>query len=302
MRRAGIAIGLALLALSGCKKREADKARAAPAPLLGSVTVEDRTAPGARPPGVTIDTTALAATARAKLLEAKVFSGVAHDGGAGQGPVARVRIDVGIEEVAVQDKAAARAGLRLRIDTRPAGVAPDHYNEDVQAGAETTYATSPPPDRPEIFSKLVSRASADLLTGYLQRQRLWTGSAADLRSAIEVGTGDTRVEAIRIVGERRLESEVPILLKLLGDPDEPVRDAALGALVAMKERRAVAELAKNRSMRDRREMRKILDAMAALGGPEAADYLSFVADGHEDEEIRAMAKAALERLKRRETP
>jgi hypothetical protein len=51
-------------------------------------------------------------------------------------------------------------------------------------------------------------------------------------------------------------------------------------------------------MRDRREMRKILDAIAMLGGQEAAEYLSFVADAHEDEEIRQMAKQALERLKR----
>jgi hypothetical protein len=52
-------------------------------------------------------------------------------------------------------------------------------------------------------------------------------------------------------------------------------------------------------MRDRREMRKIVDALAALGGQEAADYLSFVADAHEDEEIRNMARAALVRLRGR---
>jgi hypothetical protein len=51
-------------------------------------------------------------------------------------------------------------------------------------------------------------------------------------------------------------------------------------------------------MKDSREMRKIVDALAALGGQEAADYLSFVADAHDDEEIRNMAKAALLRLKR----
>ena len=52
-------------------------------------------------------------------------------------------------------------------------------------------------------------------------------------------------------------------------------------------------------MRDRREMRKILDAIALLGGDEAADYLGFVADGHEDPEIRALATAARQRLLRR---
>jgi hypothetical protein len=39
--------------------------------------------------------------------------------------------------------------------------------------------------------------------------------------------------------------------------------------------------------------------MATLGGDEAMEYLSFVADAHENEEIKAMAKRALERMKRR---
>jgi hypothetical protein len=46
-------------------------------------------------------------------------------------------------------------------------------------------------------------------------------------------------------------------------------------------------------------MRKIIDALASLGGQEATDYLSFVADAHEDEEIRNMAKAALLRSRSR---
>ena len=44
---------------------------------------------------------------------------------------------------------------------------------------------------------------------------------------------------------------------------------------------------------------KILDAIATLGGREAQEYLSFVAETHDDAEIRAMAKAAIERLSRR---
>jgi HEAT repeat protein len=108
-----------------------------------------------------------------------------------------------------------------------------------------------------------------------------------------------QIEAIRAVAERKLTAEVPTLLRLLSHDDEAVRDAALGALVDLRDRRAVSELAKQRSMRDRREMRKILDAIATLGGQEAAEYLSFVADAHEDEEIKRMAKQALDRLKRR---
>ena len=107
-------------------------------------------------------------------------------------------------------------------------------------------------------------------------------------------------EAIRIAGERQLRDEVPTLLKLLGDDDESVRDAALGALIAMRDRRAVRELTQSRSLRDRREMRKIIEAISILGGQEADEYLSFVAATHDDDEIRTEAAAARARLQRRE--
>jgi hypothetical protein len=67
----------------------------------------------------------------------------------------------------------------------------------------------------------------------------------------------------------------------------------------MKERRAVSVLAASRSMRDRREMRKIVEAIALLGGAEAVSYLEFVADSNEDEELQGLAKRSLERLRKR---
>jgi HEAT repeat protein len=101
------------------------------------------------------------------------------------------------------------------------------------------------------------------------------------------------------VGERRLQDQAPILLKLLSDPDETTRDTALGALIALHDRRAVTELANTRSLRDRREMRKIIAAIALLGGQEADDYLSFVAASHDDDEIRAAAASARAELQKR---
>ena len=121
-----------------------------------------------------------------------------------------------------------------------------------------------------------------------------------VHAALAADGGELREEAIRVAGQRQLRQEIPQLLKLLNDPDEATRDAALGALIAMKERRAVTELTKSRSLRDRREMRKILEAVSLLGGQEALDYLSFVAATHDEEEIRTEAAAARARLERRE--
>jgi hypothetical protein len=48
-------------------------------------------------------------------------------------------------------------------------------------------------------------------------------------------------------------------------------------------------------------MRRILDALAALGGDDAQSYLELVSSGHEDPRIRALAAAALERMQRKAT-
>jgi hypothetical protein len=67
----------------------------------------------------------------------------------------------------------------------------------------------------------------------------------------------------------------------------------------MKDRRAVAVLTRSRSFRDRREMQKIIEAISVLGGVEALDYLSFVADAHDDPDIKTQAAEARQRLARR---
>jgi HEAT repeat protein len=155
------------------------------------------------------------------------------------------------------------------------------------------------PSRP-VLAPLVMRIARDLIDGVAARRRLQEGSPAALHAALVGDGGELREEAIRIIGERQVRAEVPALLKLLDDQDETVRDAALGALISLKERRAVRVLTESRSLRDRREMRKIIEAISILGGQEADEYLSFVAATHDDDEIRAAATAARARLQRRE--
>jgi hypothetical protein len=295
-----LSFSLAVLCAGGlaCKRTKSPPADPAkPIPALGPVTVTDLTPPPARPEGVEIDTAALAQQVRKALLDSGLLAGTATDAG---GKVAmRVRIELGMEDVAVETKAAARAALRLRIDTRPSEVAAGHWNEDVQAGSETQYDTTGAPNRRDIFNKLIRRTVDDLLAAYLARQRIWAGQPAALQAALKADAGELQMEAIRAVGERKLTSEAPTLLRLLEHPEESVRDAALGALVELRDRRAVGVLASQRSMRDRREMRKILDAIATLGGDEASEYLAFVAEGHDDPEIRELAAAARARMQRR---
>jgi HEAT repeat protein len=147
----------------------------------------------------------------------------------------------------------------------------------------------------------VLRIAGDLIDSYVSRRQLERGPPTAVHAALQADGGALRDDAIRAVGERKLRDEVPILLKLLSDPDERTRDAALGSLIALGDRRAVSELTRTRSLRDRHEMRKMIEAIAILGGQEADQYLSFVAATHDDDEIRAEAAAARARLQRRES-
>jgi len=297
MRTQVLAAAVLLMAGAACKSKTVARDAGPPdiPPVLGPVNVVDLTAE--LPPGVNLDSYALTNQLQSQLRASGVFA--ASTGDAGAQPIARVRVEFGVEEVRTDEKGAARARMRFRVDTRPSGLSAGHWNEDVEAGGETVYALKPAPDLKAVFAKLVSRMLGDLTASYLARQKIWRGSDQVVAAALASDAGEARAEAIRVVAERRLTSEVPALLRLLSSEEENVRDAALGALVELRERRAVSEIAKQRSMRDQREMRKILDAIATLGGDEAVEYLSFVADAHEDPEIKDMAKQALSRLKRR---
>jgi hypothetical protein len=289
---------LLLTLLLACKSKTAAPDAGPPdiTPALGPVSVNDLTAEA--PPGVKVDVEGLTKQLQDQLRGAGIFAAAAPND-AGTSPVARVRVDVAVEEVRSEEKGAARAHMRFRVDTRPTGLAGQHWSEDLPASGETVYPLKPAPDLKLAFSKLATRMLGDLTASYVGRQKIWRGSDKEVGAVLTSDGGEAVIEAIRVTRERHLTAQVPILLKMLSSEDENLRDAALGALVDLRERRAVTELAKQRSMRDQREMRKILDAIATLGGDEAVDYLSFVADAHEDEEIKAMAKQALERLKRR---
>jgi HEAT repeat protein len=257
---------------------------------LGPLVVDVMASPGESPD---LDRDALANQARAQLLQAGVFAGESRERKEGAS-LATVRIGLAMESVKADGKAAARAMVRLQIATRPEGVAPAHFTEDTRANVEML--TSPEAETKAVFQRLAERSVSDLLTSYLGRQKLWNADRATLHTRLQTAD-ELRVEAIRVAAARKLLDEVPTLITLLSDDDESVRDAALGALVSLRDRRAVPALTKTRSMRDMREMGKIIEALAVLGGPEALDYLAFVADAHEDEEIRLLAAAALRRAK-----
>ncbi|HET6281257.1 MAG TPA: HEAT repeat domain-containing protein [Polyangia bacterium] len=289
---------------SGCRRNRAPTAPARPA--LGSVSFRDLTPPGNAPGELSL--APIEDAVRQRLLGTGMFAPSPASDAGSSGPVVRVRGEFAIDGAVVGSKAAARAVVRMRLDTRPSDV-PGAIEEDLQGQGEQTYVI-PSHDshgedkalaaQRELYSNLVIRLARDLVDGLAAPRKLREAAPEVVHAALAADGGELRAEAIRVAGQRQLRQEIPQLLVLLNDPDEATRDAALGALIAMKERRAVTELTKSRSLRDRREMRKILEAVSLLGGQEALDYLSFVAATHDEEEIRTEAAAAKARLERRE--
>jgi hypothetical protein len=302
----------ALLAALGACKRGAPAVAAPPRTLLGAVSVNDLT-PFDKAPAH-LDTDELERVLRSRLLATGLFEGEA-DGGAPPSPtskpVTRVLVRVGIDGAEVEAKGLARARAALRLETRPSN-APGAFDENLDGVGEEIYAVPTRPGqhghgtadaggapRAALFKNLVLRVAGDLVDELGARRRLATGAPEAVAAALHADGGSLRLEAIRIVGERKLTGQGPALIALLNDPDETTRDAALGALIRLGDRKAVSELTRTRSLRDEREMRKIIEAISILGGEEADDYLSFVASSHDDEEIRAQAAAARARLERR---
>jgi hypothetical protein len=293
-------------AISGCHRKAArpPAVAAAPRPTLGALVIENLSLPHAD--GDRIDSVALERDLREALVASGMFAAAGADGGAA--PTARARIAVTAETVELGTKGEARAQVRVRVDSKPSD-APGAVSFDVGGQGVEPYTVAAKaakhggaaaqPATPSL-TVLVTHIARDLIEGVAARHRLQDGAPAAVHAALVADGGELREEAIRIAGERQLRDEVPTLLKLLGDDDESVRDAALGALIAMRDRRAVRELTNSRSLRDRREMRKIIEAISILGGQEADEYLSFVAATHDDDEIRGEAAAARARLQRRE--
>jgi len=279
-------------ACRGCTAQPALEAGEPPG--LGAVVVKAPDTVSLGPKQLRIDEGRLASEVESKLREANIF--VAPKTGAAMANV-RLTAEGFVEGSALDPVLGVK--VRLGISVRPWSKEHERYGEDVLAigQAKVDETTVLAADSP--LQRLVEHTAEDLLQAYVRRQKLWRADQSEVAVALASDDRDLRVEALRVIGKRKLGRLSASVLLLLTDADEAVRDAALGALVALGDRSVIKALADSHQMRDTREMRKVLDAIGTLGGQEAQEYLSFVAETHDDEEIRDMAKEALDRLRRR---
>jgi hypothetical protein len=293
LRHAAVVVLALGLAPAGCKKH----APAAPPPEISEVRVVYK---GQQLPGApTLDLAALTASARAAIASSSGVP-VREDGGVDSTRPRRYRLRVELEIGSAEDAASHRGNLRALVVAKlsPIGGEPGALSFEQTALAERAYTPGKPGE--PAWQAHAERAIRDCVGGVGARVKLAAGDARAIVAAIDGSDEDLRDEAITLAAERKQTAAVPALLKRLKGDDRALRDRAIGALAAIGDARAVRPLTEVAKFNDLGDLPKVLDALATIGGPEARSYLEFVASGHDNPEMRDLAKEALTHLDRRE--
>lgn len=156
-----------------------------------------------------------------------------------------------------------------------------------QTGDEALRATAI-----QILGRRRERLAIPVLVGLIRdtgSRRQDALAAESPRVARDAGTEQIKQAVVRA---QRVRQQREILIIL--------RDSAIGALIEIGDRAAVRPLLDSVTFLDSTEMGKVMEAVATLGGDEAKSYLRFVSSSHPEPKLRDEAKAALERLERRE--
>lgn len=219
------------------------------------------------------------------------------DAGAIRRRRARLRAVYGVEELAAVAKgpAAVRGLATLAVEWGDEIDGPDLWSSVACDG-------DLPKDRkrlPEVAADLVECAITRGARDLVDKEAIRRGDLPAILRALDDSDPSVRQVAFAAIVERRLDQTVPRLLELLHVPDELVRDGAIGALVGLRDRRAIKPLTELAEFKDLDLMRRIIDAVGEIGGDEAHEYLELVASGHQVPIIRELAQQALGRMGRR---
>jgi hypothetical protein len=99
---------------------------------------------------------------------------------------------------------------------------------------------------------------------------------------------------LAVIAARRPPGVVDAVIALLDRP-APVGDAAITALVALGDKRAVTALTDHLDLGDRDRLTTVIEATIALGGPDAEDFLR-VLTAHADPDVAKHARDGLARI------
>ncbi len=212
-------------------------------------------------------------------------------------PALHCRLELSFaREVQEAPDRAPNAEVGVSVELRPAGQ-PERY-EATGLGRQAL-VRGKPAERSSAFRKAYEQALARAVEGELLQLAALEKSDAQLIQ--DLSSKDPRVRecAVGALADRRNAAAVPALVERLRDPDREVALRSVGALGAIGDARAVAPLIDMTQGKDAQFVLAVLEVVASIGGKDAEAYLFTLASGHPDDEVRAAAQAAQERLRER---
>lgn len=141
-------------------------------------------------------------------------------------------------------------------------------------------------------------AALDLLSFDI---RLSSAPYEHLKGLLRESTDKERVYVVSELRRRKQSDSVPLLIEWLEKPDlnKDVELEIIGALIAIKDPRAVVPLINSSQRRHEVYLTQIIFGVAEIGGKQAEAYLFTVKAGHSKAMIRKHAADALSELNRR---
>lgn len=149
-----------------------------------------------------------------------------------------------------------------------------------------------------LLAAFVAEALMQIGHGLVAKEQVRTGGVEGIAQALAGSDPDNVLFALDLVAERRQVELLDAVVATLASPEPTIRNRSLGTLVELGDARAVDALAKRAAFGDHELMRMVIEAVSALGGEDAREYLEFVASGHPDETLRELARDGLERVQR----
>jgi len=164
--------------------------------------------------------------------------------------------------------------------------------------AERPLAAADQKRAPAIAVEMVEQSVIAAARGLVAKEELRQGDDRAVLAGLDASDPDLVIWSFELVADRKLAAGFDPALAALRARDSGVRAAALRVLVALKDPRAVEPLAKMANFSNPEELRLVIEAVSAIGGDEAAEFLEYVATGHSDSDLRSRAREGLERIGR----
>ncbi len=237
----------------------------------------------AAPPGRTAVPAMIKVTLHAEIVAAD------SDGGRGKARAGKAR---------ASKARAAMAAVEAELDWKASG---ERLEPRENVIVQVPLASRPTPSDAEVLAAAVRDAVDKAGHGLVDKETLHQADDAAVLRALS-GDGAEVPWALELAADRRLPGAFDRAAALLGERDPAVRGAALRVLVALRDPRAVKSLARAADFADADTMRSLVEAVTAIGGPEAVEFLELLASGHSDPDMRQRAQEGLDRLERRSPP